>query len=123
MGRLSSFAGWAALLYDQKSTSNQQGIAVDGHGGARPNSGGKRPGAGRKRKPVADWQMRNLLVLQSVFTEDDVKVIAESLRSDMRSGDKDARKVAMAYLYGAPPKEVTLKGDEAAPLRIVIEGD
>lgn len=70
--------------------------------------GGKRPGSGRPRKEVKDWQGRNLLVLQSVFTEESVKQVADTLRQRLEVGDPDAWRVGLAYLFGAVPKQVTV---------------
>ena len=83
--------------------------------------GGKRPGAGRPRKEVKDWQSHNLLILRSVFTDDDMRQIAESLKRDLMAGDWHARKDAIAYIIGPPPKELTLVGDEDAPLGIQVK--
>lgn len=80
--------------------------------------GGKRPGSGRPRKDVQDWQSRNLLILRAAFSEDDVRQIADCLKRDLRAGDKDARKTALAYVFGAAPKEVTLIGDPEQPVGV-----
>ncbi len=87
-------------------------------GGARPNSGGKRPGAGRPRKEVKDWQSANLTIFRSVFTPEDVRLIAGSIKADMAIGNTDARKLALAYIIGAAPKEVTVLGDSEAPVEV-----
>lgn len=94
---------------------------ANGHGGIRAGSGGTRPGAGRKPKEVKDWQQANLLILRAVFTPEDVVEIATSLRACLKAADKDAWRVGLAYLFGAPPKEVTIAGDDSAPLKLVVE--
>lgn len=86
--------------------------------GVKGRSGGRRPGAGPKRKEVKDWQHRNLLVLQSTFGEADVRQIADALKQDLKAGNPDARKVGLAYVFGAAPKEVTVTGDDEAPVTI-----
>ncbi len=80
--------------------------------------GGRRPGAGRKPKQVKDWQASNLAILHSVFATEDVKTAAQALRDGLKKGDPMAWRYGLAYVFGPPPKELTLKGDEDAPLRI-----
>jgi len=67
-----------------------------------------------------DWQQRNLLRFQARFSEADVDEIADALKAALKVADKDALK-CLAYVIGPVPKEVTVLGDETAPLRIVIE--
>ncbi len=80
--------------------------------------GGKRPGAGRKPKQVKDWQASNLAILHSVFAPDDVKIAAQALREALKAGDPMAWRYGLSYVFGPPPKELILKGDEEAPLKI-----
>lgn len=94
---------------------------ADGRGGRRPNTGGARPGSGRKPKEVRVWQESNLLMLRAAITPADVVVIAESLRDALKTGDKDAWRQGLAYIFGASPKEVTIAGDDGSPLKLVVE--
>ncbi len=86
--------------------------------GVKGRSGGARPNPGPKRKAVQDWQARNLLVLQAEFSEADIRVIAQSLCNALKAGDKDAWNKGLAYVFGAAPKEVTVKGDPESPLLV-----
>jgi hypothetical protein len=62
-----------------------------------------------------------LAVIRDEVSEQDWREIVRVAVSYAKAGDKDARRWLSPWVVGAEPKEVTVRGDGAAPMRVIVE--
>lgn len=82
--------------------------------------GGRRPGAGRKPVVVEEYRAKMQRLLMEAVTDDDARGIARTAIQAAKQGDADARKWLGPYVFGAPPKEVTVHGGEALRVEVAF---
>ena len=87
---------------------------ANGHGGSRPN-------AGRKPKRTEQYQVKMRAIIEETVTAQDWRDVVKMALQDAKDGDKDARRWLAPWVVGAEPKEVTVKGDEDAPMVVRVE--
>ena len=84
------------------------------------NWGGARPGAGRKSEATRAAQLANRAIVLSVVTAEDISEIARAMIEKAKAGDTQAFRAFMSYVLGSPATEITVKGEESAPLQIEV---
>lgn len=89
--------------------------------GKGTGKGGARPGAGAKKHDSLEYQASQRAVVERIVTQEKWAEAVEAMLKEVKAGNVKAWFTIAPYVLGAPPKEVTLKGDDTAPLRIVIE--
>jgi hypothetical protein len=79
--------------------------------------GGKRLNAGRKtEKDIHSLQQ----VLDEALSHEERVEIFRVMGSRARSGDSNAARVVLGYLYGTPLQRTEISGADGAPLAITI---
>lgn len=83
-------------------------------------SGGRRPGAGRPKLPETEYQANMRALVHEVVTPEDWREVIGVRLAFAKAGNTEAYRDLEKWMMGPPPKELVLKGDEAAPLEIII---
>lgn len=83
--------------------------------------GGSRPGAGRKSLKTIDYQAGMRQVVEDVVTPEKWRDAVEGMLQTIKEGNSKAFSALAPYVMGAPPKEVTVKGDADHPMVFVVE--
>lgn len=88
--------------------------------GVKGRSGGPRPGSGRKPVVVEQARARMQALLLEIVDEAAARGIIASAVAKAKDGDPDARKWLGPYVFGAPPKEVTVHGGEGLRVEVAF---
>jgi hypothetical protein len=89
--------------------------------GVKGRSGGARPGSGQKSTKTEDYQATMRAIVEEVVTPDDWRYVVKVALGRAKAGDPGSRAWLSPFVWGAEPKEVTVKGDQDHPFVFVIE--
>lgn len=89
--------------------------------GVKGRSGGARPGSGQKASKTDLYQGQMRALVEEVVTPDDWRYVVSVALGRAKAGDAVSRAWLSPWVWGAEPKEVTVKGDADHPFVFVVE--